>query len=257
MTGGVRSMTMADARKFMSSSSEILLSDFAVLADARRRPVFPVFRSAPSHMIAAIHRAYDKRRERRKILDPAYDRSLLQKVESLLVQESTLRMLVQSQGSSTYSSAASLSTKTLPAEPPAPGPGDHRAPSPTPSALRSDPSQISIAASAASAVAKPGGGRATMLVKRDSDGRASIAGPGGRRVVLKPREAKAGAEARGPEAAPPPRARDPNRRTMRSTAVNVVPPAAMADVARRATMRSTAVNIAPVDLAARPPPGSK
>jgi hypothetical protein len=66
MTGGVRSMTMADARKFMSSSSEILLSDFAVLADARRRPVFPVFRSAPSHMIAAIHRAYDKRRERRK-----------------------------------------------------------------------------------------------------------------------------------------------------------------------------------------------
>ena len=75
--------------------------------------------------------------------------------------------------------------------------------------------------------------------------------------MLKPREAKAGAEARGPEAAPPPRARDPNRRTMRSTAVNVVPPAAMADVARRATMRSTAVNIAPVDLAARPPPGSK
>jgi len=166
MTGGVRSMTMADARKFMSSSSEILLSDFAVLADARRRPVFPVFRSAPSHMIAAIHRAYDKRRERRKILDPAYDRSLLQKVESLLVQESTLRMLVQSQGSSTYSSAASLSTKTLPAEPPAPGVGDHRAPSPTHSALRSDPSQISIAASAASAVAKPGGGRATMLAKR-------------------------------------------------------------------------------------------
>ena len=99
-----------------------------------------------------------------------------------------------------------------------------------------------------------------MLVQKGADGRPSVlVGPNGKRVVLKQAAAPPKAkddEVRAPErpkndaseGGDPKARRDPNRQTMRSTAVNVVPASELSAVVRRATMRSTAVNIAPINI---------
>ena len=58
------------------------------------RPPFSLYKHSARKVVAKVVAFYDRRRERKKMLDPSYDRSLLKRVDLLLANTSNFRAAV-------------------------------------------------------------------------------------------------------------------------------------------------------------------
>ncbi|KAJ1452059.1 hypothetical protein M885DRAFT_528098 [Pelagophyceae sp. CCMP2097] len=87
LAGGLRLLNVHDARSFMDAETTINMADFIVLAHEQARPLFYAYTRAPVLIFAAICGAYDRRRERKNLLDPQYDLDLIRRIDSLLAAD--------------------------------------------------------------------------------------------------------------------------------------------------------------------------